>query len=130
MRCKVLCSLTFCWLLLSLISFTLGVEQAEVERPNLILIIADDMNWDDCGAYGDKMVKTPAIDQLAREGMRFTSAFAASPLCSPSRCVMGTGRLRRVHFAGRGKTICSLRATRSPCPVQYRPPPRCAVHRS
>ena len=58
---------------------------------NIVLFISDDHGVDDCGAYGDRIVRTPNIDRLAKDGMRFTGAFAASPLCSPSRCVLETG---------------------------------------
>lgn len=60
-------------------------------KPNIILFIADDHGYADSGAYGDTYVKTPNIDRLADQSMRFTHAFAASPLCSPSRCVIETG---------------------------------------
>lgn len=59
--------------------------------PNIILFISDDHGWADSGAYGDDYIKTPNIDRLAKQGMRFDAAFAASPLCSPSRCVLQTG---------------------------------------
>lgn len=64
---------------------------AETDRPNIVLFISDDHGWADSGAYGDAHIKTPNIDRLAKESMRFTNAFAASPLCSPSRCVIETG---------------------------------------
>ena len=54
-------------------------------RPNFILFIADDMAWEDCGAYGNKAVRTPNLDRLAREGMRFDRAFVTASSCSPSR---------------------------------------------
>ena len=60
-------------------------------RPNIILFVSDDHGVEDSGAYGDEVVRTPNIDRLAREGMRLTGAFAGSPLCSPSRCVLETG---------------------------------------
>jgi len=59
--------------------------------PNLILIIADDMAWDDCGAYGHPSIRTPNIDRLAKEGMRFTQAFLTTSSCSPSRASIITG---------------------------------------
>src|SRR5271166_6196248 len=62
------------------------------ERPNVVLIIADDMAWDDCGAYGNRKVGTPNIDRLAREGMRFDRAFVTASSCSPSRSSIITGR--------------------------------------
>ncbi len=60
-------------------------------RPHIVLFLSDDHGWADSGAYGDSYVRTPAIDRLARQGMRLDRAFAASPLCSPSRCVIATG---------------------------------------
>ena len=63
------------------------------ERPNIILFISDDHGWTDSGAYGDAYIKTPNIDKMASQGMRFTHAFAASPLCSPSRSVIATGMM-------------------------------------
>ena len=65
---------------------------AAPEHPNIILIIADDMACDDCGAYGNPRVRTPNIDRLAREGMRFDRAFVTASSCSPSRSCMITGR--------------------------------------
>ena len=60
--------------------------------PNLILIIADDLSWDDLGCYGHPNIKTPNIDQLAEEGMRFTHAFLTTSSCSPSRSSIITGQ--------------------------------------
>jgi N-sulfoglucosamine sulfohydrolase len=64
----------------------------EPKRPNIVLMIADDMAWDDCGAYGNTKVRTPHIDRLAREGMRFDRAFVTASSCSPSRSSIITGR--------------------------------------
>ncbi len=61
-------------------------------KPNIILIIADDMAWDDCGAYGHPFIRTPHIDRLASEGMRFTNAYLTISSCSPSRASIITGR--------------------------------------
>ncbi len=66
-------------------------EKEGKTKTNIILFVSDDHGWTDSGAYGDAYIKTPNIDRLARESMRFTHAFAASPLCSPSRCVIQTG---------------------------------------
>ena len=60
--------------------------------PNFVLVIADDMNWDDCGAYGHPSIRTPNIDRLAREGMRFEHAYLTASSCSPSRASIITGR--------------------------------------
>jgi arylsulfatase A-like enzyme len=62
------------------------------ERPNIVLIVADDLGWADLGCYGSKYHKTPHIDRLAADGMRFTQAFAAAPVCSPTRASIMTGR--------------------------------------
>lgn len=60
--------------------------------PNLVLIIADDLAWDDVGCYGHPTIRTPNLDRLAREGMRFTKGFVTAASCSPSRASMITGR--------------------------------------
>ncbi len=78
-----------CWLIPSILA---GVRVAADTRPNLILVIADDMNWDDCGAYGHPAIRTPHIDQLAAEGMRFVHAYLTTNSCSPSRSSILTGR--------------------------------------
>jgi arylsulfatase A-like enzyme len=71
-------------------SFATAAE--ELKRPNVVLIVADHMAWDDCGAYGNRNVRTPNIDRLAREGMRFDRAFVTASSCSPSRSSLITGR--------------------------------------
>ena len=62
------------------------------QPPNLILMIADDLGAEDSGPYGCKGVRTPNLDRLAREGMKFTRAFNTCSSCSPSRCCIITGR--------------------------------------
>lgn len=64
---------------------------ARTSKPNLVIFIADDHSYTDCGAYGARDVRTPNIDRLAREGLLFRNAFAGSPTCMPSRAVMFTG---------------------------------------
>jgi arylsulfatase A-like enzyme len=64
----------------------------ESRHPNVVLIIADDLAWDDCGAFGNPHVGTPHIDKLAREGMRFDRAYVTASSCSPSRSSLITGR--------------------------------------
>jgi len=70
---------------------------AEAVRPNIVLIIVDDLRFDDIGAAGHPFVKTPNIDRLAREGARFLNAFATTPLCSPSRASILTGLYAHRH---------------------------------
>jgi N-acetylglucosamine-6-sulfatase len=65
------------------------------ERPNFLVIVVDDLRWDDLGAYGNPFVQTPNIDRIAREGARFRNAFATTPLCSPSRANILTGLYAR-----------------------------------
>ena len=61
--------------------------------PNIIVIVADDLGYSDLGCYGSKLIATPQLDRMAREGVRFTDAYAAAPFCSPSRAGLLTGRL-------------------------------------
>ncbi|MGD9905008.1 MAG: sulfatase [Vicinamibacterales bacterium] len=61
-------------------------------RPNLVFVLVDDMRWDDFAAAGHPFIDTPHMDRLAREGARFTNAFATTPLCSPSRASFLTGQ--------------------------------------
>ena len=83
---------------LCLVSCRARPEIARVQRPNVVVILVDDARWDDFGFAGHPFVKTPAVDQLAREGTRFLNAFATTPLCSPSRAALLTGQY--VHTNG------------------------------
>ncbi len=60
-------------------------------RPNIIFLLADDLGYGDLGAYGQTKIRTPHLDQLAREGMRFTQHYSGHNVCAPSRCVLMTG---------------------------------------
>ena len=68
-----------------------GLAAAE-SRPNIIYILTDDLGYGDLGCYGQKTLRTPHLDRLANEGIRFTRHYAGSTVCSPSRCVLLTGR--------------------------------------
>lgn len=61
-------------------------------RPNIILFVADDLGYGELGCYGQDKIKTPHIDRLAAEGMKFTRFYSGSPVCAPSRCVLMTGK--------------------------------------
>jgi arylsulfatase A-like enzyme len=63
-----------------------------MNRPNIVLILIDDMGWRDLGCYGSPFYETPHIDRLAAEGVRFTDAYAACPVCSPTRASLLTGK--------------------------------------
>jgi len=77
------------------IIFLLTNCQEKVEKqkpPNIIYILADDLGYGDLGCYGQKTLYTPNIDQMAKEGIRFTQHYAGSPVCAPSRASLMTGR--------------------------------------
>lgn len=79
--------------LFAAVFFFFLVQTAAAERgPNVIFILADDLGYGDVGAYGQKKIRTPNIDRLASEGMRFTQHYSGSPVCAPSRCVLMTGK--------------------------------------
>ena len=60
--------------------------------PNIVLILADDLGWAELGCYGNRFNETPHLDRMAREGMRFTHAYAAAPVCSPYRAGLISGQ--------------------------------------
>jgi arylsulfatase A-like enzyme len=62
-----------------------------VAKPNIISILADDLGYGDLGCYGQQKIRTPNLDRMAAEGMRFTDHYAGSAVCAPSRCVLMTG---------------------------------------
>src|SRR5262249_15159239 len=62
------------------------------DRVNVVPILADDLGWVDLGCYGSKYHKTPHLDKLAADGARFTQAYAAAPVCSPTRAALLTGK--------------------------------------
>ncbi|TDE59262.1 Tat pathway signal sequence domain protein [Nonomuraea mesophila] len=60
-------------------------------RPNIVLILADDLGWGEIGSQGQRKIHTPNLDQMAAEGVRFATAYSGAPLCAPSRCALLTG---------------------------------------
>jgi arylsulfatase A len=66
-----------------------------MNKPNIVLIVADDLGYGDLGCYGNKQVKTPNLDRMAAEGMRFTDFYANGPMCSPTRAALLTGRFQQ-----------------------------------
>jgi len=83
MRCLRILLVAFGWML---------GARAQEPKPNIILIMADDLGYGEVGCYGQKMILTPQIDRLAAEGMRFTQCYAGSTVCAPSRSVLMTGQ--------------------------------------
>jgi arylsulfatase A-like enzyme len=76
-------------------------------RPNIVFILADDLGYGDVGCYGQKVIKTPNVDRLAAEGLRFTQCYAGSTVCAPSRCALMTG-LHTGHGRIRGNAQVPL----------------------
>lgn len=68
-----------------------GCQTKDTPRPNIILILADDLGYAGLGCYGQELIQTPHIDKMAREGMRFTDFYAANTVCVPTRCSLITG---------------------------------------
>src|SRR5690242_14071657 len=79
------------------------------QKPNIIFILADDLGYGDLGCYGQTRIKTPNIDKLASEGIRFTSFYAGSTVCAPSRAALMTG-LHPGHGTIRGNSHIALSA--------------------
>lgn len=81
--------------LLAVVVLMLGCSRGDdgpsIRQPNIVVVLVDDLRWDDIGVAGHPFVETPNIDRLAREGTRFLNAFATTPLCSPSRASILTG---------------------------------------
>jgi len=94
-----------CWLLLVLIIAGVGVgcraERHAPERPNIILIMADDLGYETLGVNGGTSYRTPHLDALASSGMRFTQAYA-TPLCTPTRVQLMTGQYNFRNYIGFG----------------------------
>ncbi len=68
------------------------VSAKATAKPNIVLIFADDLGYGELGCYGQKKIKTPELDKLAGEGIRFTHFYTGCPVCAPSRCVLMTGK--------------------------------------
>jgi len=84
------------WLTLHLSSHLTSPQEAPLEpvpgeRPNLVLIMVDDLGWGDLGSYGQKLILTPELDAMARGGLRFTDFYSAAPHCQPARASLLTG---------------------------------------
>lgn len=67
-------------------------EAPRVERPNIVFIMMDDLGWGDLSCYGSTKIRTPSVDRMAAEGLRFTSYYASSAVCAPTRCSLMTGK--------------------------------------
>jgi len=76
----------------ALIYALIALSAHAAKTPNILFIMADDLGWMDLACQGNKLVETPNLDRLAKHGMRFTDAYAAAPVCSPTRCAVLTGQ--------------------------------------
>ena len=78
---------------------SLAVGGSSLQKPNIVFILVDDLGWHQVGVYGSEFYETPNIDRLAVQGMRFTDAYVASPVCSPARASIMTGKYpARLHL--------------------------------
>lgn len=85
-----------------------SVPSPQKRQPNIIVILADDLGYGDLGCYGQKQIKTPYLDQMAAEGIRFTDFYSGSTVCAPSRCALMTGH-HTGHARLRGNALVPLR---------------------
>lgn len=80
------------WLAILILALLVPATSFAQERPNIVFILADDLGYGELGCYGQDKIKTPHLDQLAKQGMRFTQHYTGAPVCAPARCVLMTGR--------------------------------------
>src|SRR5262245_5944050 len=73
-------------------AFGAGTGKSPAHPPNIIFILADDLGYGELGCYGQKKIRTPNIDRLAAEGIRFTQCYAGTTVCAPSRSCLMTGQ--------------------------------------
>jgi arylsulfatase A len=91
---KYFANLLAAFFLVALAGCNPGDEAAsEGDLPNIVVIYCDDLGYGDLGCFGNQVIRTPHIDRMAEEGMKFTEFYSASPVCSPSRAALLTGRI-------------------------------------
>jgi len=91
-----------------LVTSPAGAADPPAKKPNIVFILADDLGYGDLGCYGQEKIRTPKLDRMASEGMRFTQCYAGSTVCAPSRCSLMTG-LTTGHCTIRGNATVALR---------------------
>ena len=100
--------------LLLLLMSVLGLSAGDPVRPNVIVVLVDDLGWTDLACFGSKYHQTPHLDQLAKDGMRFTNGYSACTVCSPTRAALLTGQYpARLHLtdwiAGHNQPFAKLK---------------------
>ena len=92
-------------------------QNNKVHQPNIIWIMADDLGYGDLGCYGQQLMKTPCLDRMAQEGVRFTDCYAGAHMCAPSRATLLTGKheghssVREIWFRGPGRAYLHPKET-------------------
>jgi len=77
---------------LGVVCYGLTAYQPKATKPNIIYIYADDSGYAESGCYGQQKIRTPHLDRLAKEGIRFTQHYTSTPVCAPARCQLLTGK--------------------------------------
>ena len=84
--------------LLSFLALPVFAEN-KAKKPNIVVILTDDLGYGDLECYGHPHIKTPHLNAMAENGIRFTDFYSAAPVCSPSRVGLMTGRLSLIHIS-------------------------------
>lgn len=105
---------SFMMLIAGMAASTISASAADSPQPNIVLLLADDLGWTGLGCFGSDFYETPNLDALARSGVKFTSAYAACTVCSPTRASVMTGKYpARLHLtdfiAGQNRPYAKLR---------------------
>ncbi|MBL8793371.1 MAG: arylsulfatase [Planctomycetia bacterium] len=103
-----MCRLLLLVAMLAVPGFAVAADKPAGQPPNVILIFTDDLGYGDLGCYGQKRIKTPHVDRMAQEGVRFTQCYAGSTVCAPSRSALMTGQ-HTGHTLVRGNARVPLR---------------------
>ncbi len=85
-------AISACTALFAQTLYTPSLKAESSDRPNIVLIVADDLGYGELGCYGQKIIRTPRIDEMAEDGIRFTNFYSGNAVCAPSRCCLMTGK--------------------------------------
>ncbi len=99
---------------LAVVVLSAGAIVQAAARPNIIFVMADDLGYGDLGCYGQQLIQTPQLDQMAAEGMKFRQFYAGNTVCAPSRAVLMTGRhMGHVHVRGNAGSEIAMQTLRA-----------------